>query len=404
MTVQPSALALDNFTTFGDLLKYLRRRAGLTQRELSIAVGYSDAQISRLEQNQRLPDLPTIAARFVPALDIHHDPETAMRLMELAATVRKEDAPALGLPPFKGLLYFDEADADLFFGRETLAERLAERLQAGVRAGNRFLAVVGASGSGKSSVVRAGLIPALRWHSSSANWPIYVLTPSAHPLEALADCLTREVESVAAAAMLADDLAIDPRSLHLITRRVTHRVRASHALIVVDQLEEMFTLCRSQPEQIAFVDNLLTAAFEPDGSSIVVVALRADFYAHCADFSNLRQALAQHQEYIGPMSSEEMRQSIEEPARRGQWELEPGLADLLLRDVGDEPGALPLLSHALLETWQRRRGRTLTISGYLTAGGVRGAIAETAEAVFKDRLDRHQQTIARDIFAADRIG
>ena len=95
-----------------------------------------------LSKNQRLPDLPTIAARFVPALDIHHDPETAMRLMELAATVRKEDAPALGLPPFKGLPIFDEADADLFFGRETLAERLAERLQAGVRAGNRFLAVV----------------------------------------------------------------------------------------------------------------------------------------------------------------------------------------------------------------------------------------------------------------------
>src|SRR5262249_5423873 len=152
---------------------------------------------------------------------------------------------------------------------------------------------------------------------------------------------------------------------------------ASHALIVVDQLEEMFTLCREQLEQHAFVNNLLTAAFAPDGACIVVLALRADFYAQCADFANLRQALARHQEYIGPMSPDELRRAIEEPARRGQWELEPGLVDLLLHDVGDEPGALPLLSHALLETWQRRRGRTLTVSGYLAAGGVRGAIAET---------------------------
>src|SRR5512136_2912999 len=117
-------IALDRFTTFGDLLKYLRRRAGLTQRELSIAVGYSDAQISRLEQNQRLPDPATIEARFIPALYLDHEPQIVARLMELAADVRREDAPALGLPPFKGLLYFDEADADLFYGREALTARL----------------------------------------------------------------------------------------------------------------------------------------------------------------------------------------------------------------------------------------------------------------------------------------
>ncbi|NTU65771.1 MAG: helix-turn-helix transcriptional regulator, partial [Chloroflexi bacterium] len=120
MPVRTPAISLDKFTTFGDLLKYLRRRAGLTQRELSLAVGYSDAQISRLEQNQRLPDPATIEARFIAALFLEHEPQIVARLMELAADVRREDAPALGLPPFKGLLYFDEADADLFFGREAL--------------------------------------------------------------------------------------------------------------------------------------------------------------------------------------------------------------------------------------------------------------------------------------------
>src|SRR5512139_3043606 len=118
---------LEKFTTFGDLLRFLRRRAGITQLELSIAVGYSDAQISRLEQNLRLPDIPTIEARFIPALDLEDEPRAAARLLDLAANVRREDTPAPGLSPYKGLSYFDERDADLFVGREALAMRLAER-------------------------------------------------------------------------------------------------------------------------------------------------------------------------------------------------------------------------------------------------------------------------------------
>ncbi len=162
------AVAIDKFVTFGDLLRYLRRRAGLTQRELAIGVGYSDGQISRLEQNLRLPDLATIPARFAPVLELDKEPALLARLMDLAASMDREDAPASGLPPFKGLQYFDEADADLFFGRETVVAELLARLGATPRSDRPtyFLAVVGASGSGKSSVVRAGLIPALRWSGS----------------------------------------------------------------------------------------------------------------------------------------------------------------------------------------------------------------------------------------------
>jgi DNA-binding beta-propeller fold protein YncE len=134
------------------------------------------------------------------------------------------------------------------------------------------------------------------------------------------------------------------------------------------------------------------------GPTIVVVALRADFYAHCANYPQLRQALSQQQEYIGSMSGEELRRAIETPAKRGGWELEPGLVEVLLQDLQGEPGALPLLSHALLETWERRRGRTLTMSGYSATGGVRGAIAETAEAVFQDQLNPAQRELARHIF------
>jgi WD40 repeat protein/transcriptional regulator with XRE-family HTH domain len=364
------------FTTFGDLLKYLRRRAGVTQRDLSIAVGYSEPHISYLEKNRRLPDVATVAARFVPALDLADEPALARRLVELAQLARREAEPAPGDPPFKGLQYFDEADADLFFGREALTARLVERLMptSDPHAGQgvRFLAVVGASGSGKSSVLRAGLIPALRRHPESANWPIRVITPTAHPLQALA----------------------------------AHGPEA--AVLVVDQFEELFTLCSDEAEREAFVDNLMfaTGAPSPDrseesqggGHTIVVIGLRADFYSECSHYASLREALSQRQEYIGPMNADELRRAIEEPAKRGGWEFEPGLVDLLLRDTGQEPGALPLLSHALLETWTRRRGRMLTVSGYLASGGVQGAIAETAETVFNDELDSSQRAIARNIF------
>src|SRR5215470_14759103 len=118
----------DSFQTFGDLLKYLRRRQRLTQLELSIAVGYSEGQISRLEKNQRLPDLTAIQALFIPALHLENEPELVKHFLELAESARQEDAPAPGVAPYKGLLFFDESDADLFFGREVLTAQLAEHV------------------------------------------------------------------------------------------------------------------------------------------------------------------------------------------------------------------------------------------------------------------------------------
>lgn len=398
-SISPSTLA--KFTTFGDLLRYLRRRAGITQLELSIAVGYSDPHISRLEQNLRLPDIPTIQARFIAPLCLEDEPRAVARLIELASEVRREDAPAPGLCPYKGMDYFDETDADLFVGREVLSEKLTRQVLAAVSKSEQnyggFIAIVGASGSGKSSLVRAGLVPALRWNKSSANWSILVLTPSAHPLESLATALVRS-GSLYATAELMDDLGHEARSLSLYIKREIKTSPGSYFLLLIDQFEELFALCHTESEQSAFISNLLTAAFDPDVKVLIVITLRADFYGHCASYPQLRQALAKHQEYIGAMSDEELRRAVEEPACRGHWELEPGLVDLILHDVGHEPGALPLLSHALYETWQRRRGRVMTLSGYASSGGVRGAIAETAEAIFTDQFTHEQQAIARRIF------
>ncbi len=404
MPAKSVLLALDRFTTFGDLLKYLRRRAGLTQRELSIAVNYSEAQICRLEQNERLPDLATLAARFLPVLDLEDQTLAAERLLELAATMRREDAPAVGLPPYKGLQYFDEQDAELFFGREALTAHLVQRLAEQLQSDQRFLAIIGASGSGKSSLVRAGLIPALRWQPPSSGWPVVLLTPTAHPLAALAASLSHELAPGLTPDRLVTELGASPQVLSTAVSGIAQAASAAHTILIIDQFEELFTLCRSEVDQTAFVDNLIQAASLPGGVGMIVAVLRADFYAHCARFDRLRQVIAKDQEYIGPMTAAELRRAIEEPARRGHWDLDSGLADLMLHDVGadgghtPEPGALPLLSHALLATWQRRRGRTLTLSGYTASGGVRGAIAETAESVFYDRLEPEQREIARQIF------
>jgi len=412
MPGQSISIALERFTNFGDLLRFLRRRTGLTQRELSIAVGYSHAQISRLELNQRLPDMATISARFIPVLDLEEEPQVAARLMELAAELTIQETPSPGNAPFKGLNYFDEPDAALFFGREELTALLVERLRAisGDASRTRFLAVVGASGSGKSSLVRAGLIPALRRVPFFTRRRILTFTPTAHPLQALAEAIRPATGSFSDVAALIDDFHRNPHSLHLAAGHAAGeppppsiRTRQAGVLLVVDQFEELFTLCEDETERRAFVENLLIAAAEPHGPVSVVISLRSDFYSSCDPYPLLRAALAGAQEFIGPMNLAELRRAIQEPARTNHWELEPGLVELLLKDLGGEggrdpePGSLPLLSHALLETWQRRAGRTLTVSGYLAAGGVRAAIAETADRIYADELEPDQQPIARRI-------
>lgn len=308
--------------------------------------------------------------------------------------------PEVGEPPYKGLQYFDEADADHFLGRETLTAKLVGQLRE-----TRFLAVIGASGSGKSSAVRAGLVPALRRGkpladgalppTGSDSWLIRVMTPTANPLDALATALLPDGEPAAVAA-LRDRLGAGPTALVDALPDALGKSQPK-LLLIVDQFEELFSLVRHEADRRAFIDNLVTAA-GGDRPILIVIVLRADFYAHCAQYEGLRELVSRHQEYIGAMSREELFRVIVLPAARDNWKLQEGLVELMLDDVGDEPGALPLLSHALLETWKRRRGRTMTLSGYKESGGVRGAIAKTAETVFRQRLTPEQQPIARMIF------
>ena len=295
--------------------------------------------------------------------------------------------PAPGPQPYKGLAYFTEADADNFFGRETLSEAITHRL------GKRgFLAVIGASGSGKSSLLRAGIVPLVR----KQNWLIQIMTPMAQPLQRLANALTAENSPLSAADDLQAELSANPRTLHLAANRLAAQGNADHLLLVIDQFEELFTLCRDEEERQPFINNLLTAANE-EGALTIMIGLRADFYGRVAQYEELRQLISQEQEYIGPMRQEDLVRVIAEPAKRGGWQLVEGLVEQILEDVAGEPGHLPLLSHALLETWELRRGTVMTLGGYRAAGGVEGAIARTAEDTLQG-MDSAQIPVVRHIF------
>jgi WD40 repeat protein len=251
--------------------------------------------------------------------------------------------------PYLGLRSYDAEDADRFFGRDDAVAACLDRL-----AWVGVLAVVGASGSGKSSLVRAGVVAALRRDARN----VVVVTPGVHPLDALT--------------------ALPPN--------------ATDVVLVVDQCEEAVTLCVDVDERAAF----LTALVDHAARGPLVVVLRADRLALFTEHPAFATLLAPGLHLLPRMTEPQLREAIEAPARQAGLLLEGGLVDLLVRDVEDEPGALPLLSHALRETWLAREGRTLTVAGYQASGGIRGAVARTAEQVYEDAT-ADQRVLLREL-------
>ncbi len=293
--------------------------------------------------------------------------------------------------PYRGLRAFGEQDARFFFGRDREVQRLYEKLKS-----SPFVAVLGPSGSGKSSLVRAGLVPELRAGAVAygEQWHVCVLRPGATPLAALAAQMSQLLPSQAMQTTL-DALERDARTLRLsVELALADRPAGDRVVVIVDQFEEVFTLCRDETERRQLFATLLDATSAPAGRTVVIVTLRTDFYARCASYPELAQLIGAQQMLVGSMDSEGLRQAIEEPANRVGLELEEGLSATILADVATEPGALPLLEHALLELWERRRGAMLTLEGYVDAGGVHGAVAQRAEQIYV-QLSPDQQHIAR---------
>ncbi|MEU2718064.1 helix-turn-helix domain-containing protein [Streptomyces sp. NPDC007205] len=343
-----------------DLRKLRQEAGGLTYRAMAQQTGYSVATLSRAAAGGQLPSLE-VALAYVRACGA--DPGEWERRWQAAArevAAEAEDTEDTEAP-YRGLARFEPGDRDLFFGRDQLVAQLVERVRA-----RRMIAVVGASGCGKSSLLRAGLLPSLQAQQPSGCRlaAIRILTPGPHPSSVHAHVLTASHE-------------------------------AGDTVVVVDQFEEIFTLCSDPAERAAFLD-LLVRAVEPESRLRVVIAVRADFLGRCAEHRPLATALTDATFLLGPMGPDELRDAIVKPAATAGLIVERTLTARIVKDVAEEPGGLPLMSHALLETWRRRKGRTLTLAAYEAAGGVHGALTRTAEELYT-RLSPEQAEAARRI-------
>lgn len=297
--------------------------------------------------------------------------------------------------PYLGLRAFDEGDASAFFGRERLVAELVARMGAGAR-GDGLLAVVGPSGSGKSSVVRAGLVPALRRGAieGATEWFVTTMTPGARPYEALEAALLRV--AVNPPASLLEQLRSDKRGLIRGSRRILPTENGV-ALVIIDQFEELFTLCTDDIERAAFLDALAVAVTEADSPLRVVLTLRADFYDQPLRHPGFAELIKQQTVVVTPLAADELEQAITEPARAVGATFEPGLVAEIVADVAQEPGALPLMQHALRELFDARISGMMLRGTYEELGGLAGALGRRAEELYA-ALDEPGQTQTRRIF------
>ncbi|WP_107099152.1 hypothetical protein, partial [Streptomyces kanamyceticus] len=347
---------------FAAELRTLRTENGSpTYREMARTSGLGASTLSQAAAGERLPTLPVVLAYARVCGGDAEEWEARWREAARQAAAEPREREDQGESPYRGLARFEPGDSHLFFGRDQLVERLLTLARS-----RRFIAVLGPSGSGKSSLLRAGLIPRLRAPAATGPRPaaVRVLTPGAHPLR------THE-------------------------QRLVPRDADGETWLVVDQFEELYTLCTDAAERERFVERLLAAVDEASGLR-VVIAVRADFLGHCTRHPGLTAVLQEGTVLAGPMSRDELRAAVVQPARAAGLMVERSLTARILDEVDGEPGALPLMSHALLETWRHRQGRALTAEAYEGAGGLHGALARTAETLY-GQLATGQGEVARRV-------
>jgi transcriptional regulator with XRE-family HTH domain len=432
-----SGMAEQAALSFGGLLRQLRAEANLTQEELAEAAQLSPRSISDLERGINrtarkdtaellagalglagpVRELFVAAARGrVPAGDVLAAREGRTPGADHRGAQR---APAC---PYRGLLPFGESDAEVFYGRERLAAELAAKLAARASRGG-LVVVTGASGAGKSSLLRAGLLPILargQQISGSDRWPRIVMTPTKDPLTELATRLA--AVGGPDALTVRDGLAQHPGQAHLAIRSAVLAAAARHdyqpsasgngaarLVLIVDQFEQVFTLtpdAGGQATRQAFITALCAAAAAPAGpgqepAALVVLAVRGDFCDRCAAFPELAGALQDGLFVVRPMTESELRVAITGPADAAGLRIDPALTETILGDLrvagGDRSaGVLPLLSQAMALTWEQREGDRLTSRGYAQAGGVSHAVQTGADRAYQT-LPAGQQAIAREV-------
>ena len=422
---------------FADLLRQLRAGARLTQEELAEAAGLSPRSVSDLERGIHRTAREDTALLLAAALGLAGP---AGELFVAAARGKAQASEVLAAArggaqrlravtgsPYRGLSAFEEQDAGLFFGRDAATSQVLERMSRLV-AGGGLLVVSGVSGAGKSSLLRAGVLPRIRADGLAAapgatSWPRVVLTPTRAPLDELA--LRVGVLARADAAAVRRGLETGPVWFALTARQAALAGPSGQAgdpddrsaerdqpprprlVLVVDQFEEVFTQCADEGQRRAFITALhaaATAAHGPDQApaALVVLGVRADFEARCADYPPLAGPV-QDRYLVTAMTERQLRMAITEPAKTVGSKIDGDLADLLLAEVRTgQPGtfgagALPLLSHALDQAWRCRTGEAVTLADYERTGGIEGAVAGSAQRAY-DALTAAQQAAARQVF------
>ncbi|HZI44819.1 MAG TPA: BTAD domain-containing putative transcriptional regulator, partial [Ilumatobacter sp.] len=293
--------------------------------------------------------------------------------------------------PFKGLRAFRETDANDFFGRDELVRETLQRVKS-----HGLTAVVGPSGSGKSSLVRAGLVPACRAGGLGTGRDLVIaeMLPGRYPFEELESALLRV--AVDRPAELLAELSADDRGLTRAVKRILPDDNTD-LLLIIDQFEELFALTADETVRQAFLANLTTVARDDGRRVRVVVTLRADFFHRPLMYPEFGEIMKSSITTVTLPGESSLAEAIAEPARRVGLEIEPGLVPTILRDVANQPGSLPMLQYALTEMVELRHGNALTIEGYRSTGGVVGALATRAEEIFES-LSPAGRDVARDIF------
>jgi WD40 repeat protein/transcriptional regulator with XRE-family HTH domain len=431
------AVAGQPVLSFAGLLRQLRAEARLTQEELAQAAGVSPRSVSDLERGVTHTAHKDTAILLAGGLGLAGP---AVEMFVAAARGKASPAAALvaaanggaqqlGLAgsPYQGLSVFEERDAALFFGRDAAATQVLERMSR-LLAGVGLLVVSGASGAGKSSLLRAGVLPRIQAGGlaaavGSASWPRVVLTPTRAPLDELA--LRVGVLAGVDAAAVRRGLDTAPACFTLTAWQAALAGPRGPAedrdgcsaergqppqrrlLLVVDQFEELFTQCAEEGQRRAFITALhaaATAGHGPDQApaALVVLGLRADFEARCASYPQLADPV-QDRYLVTAMTERQLRMAITEPAKKVGAKVDDDLTDLLLAEVRTGQrgavgaGVLPLLSHALDQAWRCRTGQAVSLADYDRAGGIDGAVAASAQRAY-DMLTPAQQAAARQVF------
>ncbi len=299
--------------------------------------------------------------------------------------------------PYKGLESFRSQDRELFFGRTQL---IADMVKA-IAEFPRFMGVLGASGSGKSSVVMAGLLPTLADGAlpGSRAW-VYLapFTPSGSPLERMAEVFARELPQKTLSVVRDELDHPTAQGVTRLARQVVDLNPERRVVVYIDQFEELFTLTRSQDEREQFIHLLTTAVDTPDSPVTIILSLRADFYDHALEHPALAALLAEHQKPVTRMSLAELYEAVRAPAAAVGIDFEDGLVSDLVFAVRDEPGTLPLLQFTLAKLYEQRTGGKLTRAAYQAIGEVLGALAQHAETTYAALPSDDHRKSARDLF------